>query len=87
MPGMQCRRRVQESVLPTVRSGVILEDEMKEFCTVIGEFLITALLFTVPILCTCSIILNWDWHISSLLVILTAVDYILLCEFISANID
>jgi hypothetical protein len=60
---------------------------MKDFCTVIGEFLVTALLFAVPILCACSITLNWDWHISSLLVILSAVDYVLLWEFISANID
>jgi hypothetical protein len=60
---------------------------MKDFCTVIGEFLATALLFAVPILCTCSIILNWDWHISSLLVILTMLDYVLLWGFISDNID
>jgi hypothetical protein len=60
---------------------------MKDFCTILGEFLATALLFAVPILCTCSIILNWGWNISSLLVILTAVDYFLLCEFISDNID
>jgi hypothetical protein len=60
---------------------------MKEFCTVIGEFLVTALLFAVPILCTCSIILNWDWHISSLLVIFSAVDYVLLWGFISTNIN
>jgi hypothetical protein len=60
---------------------------MKDFCTVLGEFLATALLFAVPILCTCSIILNWDFRIISLLVILSAVDYVLLCEFISANID
>jgi hypothetical protein len=60
---------------------------MKEFCTILGEFLATALLFAVPILCTCSIILNWDWHISSLLVILSAVDYVLLWGFISTNID
>jgi RsiW-degrading membrane proteinase PrsW (M82 family) len=60
---------------------------MKDFCAVIGEFLVTALLFAVPILCTCSIILNWDWHISSLLVILSAADYALLWGFISDNID
>jgi hypothetical protein len=60
---------------------------MKTFCTILGEFLATALLFAVPILCACSITLNWDWHISTLLIILTAVDYVLLWEFISANID
>jgi hypothetical protein len=60
---------------------------MKEFCTILGEFLATALLFAVPILCACSIILNWDWHISSLLVILSSVDYVLLWGFISTNID
>jgi hypothetical protein len=60
---------------------------MKGFCTILGELLIAAAMVAVPILCTCSIALNWDWHISALLVILSAVDYILLCEFISANID
>ena len=52
------------------------------FCTVIGEFVVTALLFAVPILCTCSIILNWDWNISALLVVLSALDYFALYEFI-----
>jgi hypothetical protein len=60
---------------------------MKEFCTILGELLIAAAMVAVPILCTCSITLNWDWHISSLLVILTAVDYVSLCGFISDNID
>jgi hypothetical protein len=60
---------------------------MKDFCTTCGEFLVSALLFAVPILCTCSIILGWDWHISSLLVILSSVDYVLLWRFISDNID
>jgi hypothetical protein len=60
---------------------------MKDFCTTCGEFLVSAVMFAVPILCTCSIAFGWDWHISSLLVILTAVDYFAFFEFVKEFIE
>jgi uncharacterized membrane protein YpjA len=48
---------------------------MKDFCTVIGEVLATALLFAVPILCTCSIALGWDADVILGLIILTMFDF------------
>lgn len=60
---------------------------MEKFCTILGEFIITAVMFAVPILCTCSIALGWDWLISFSLVVLTALDYLAFFGFVKGFVD
>jgi hypothetical protein len=60
---------------------------MTTFCTAIGELLMTAVMFAVPILCTCSIAFGWDWLISYFLVVLTVVDYFAFFVFVKEFIE
>lgn len=49
---------------------------MKDFCTYLGELLVSAGMFSVPILCTCSIVFDWNWLMSVFLISLTLIDYL-----------
>ena len=49
---------------------------MEKFCTILGEVIITAAMFAVPILCTCSIALDWGFDAKTFLIFLSVVDYI-----------
>ena len=60
---------------------------MKDFCTILGEVLVVAAMFAIPILCTCSIALGWGFDAKTFLILLSVVDYIVLWAFISENID
>ena len=58
---------------------------MDEFCKSIGTFVVTAIMFAVPILFACSITLRWDTRVMFTLVILTAVDFIILWAFVDEH--
>ena len=49
---------------------------MKDFCTILGEVLVVAAMFAIPILCTCSIALGWGFDAKTFLILLSVVDYI-----------
>lgn len=59
---------------------------MKEFCTLLGELLVTAVMFAVPILCTCSFALGWDERVTAVLMILTAVDLYMVFECVDDEV-
>jgi hypothetical protein len=48
---------------------------MDEFCEFIGIFVVTAVMFAIPILCTCSFALGWDARVAWTLTILTMIDF------------
>lgn len=57
------------------------------FYTILGELLVTAGIFAIPILCALSFSLNWDVRISASLAFFSVIDYLALWTFISENID
>lgn len=59
---------------------------MKDFCTILGELLVTAVMFAVPILCTCSFALGWDARVTAVLIILTVVDSFMLFECVDDEV-
>ena len=50
---------------------------MKTFAYYIRVFVITAIMFAIPILTTLSFFLNWDYILKCLLIVTTAVDFTL----------
>lgn len=50
---------------------------MDEFCKEIGIIVITAVMFAVPILFTCSIALRWDARMIMTLALPTAIDFVI----------
>ena len=48
---------------------------MDDFCNYIGIFVVTAMMFAVPILCTCSFALGWDARVAWTLMLLTVIDF------------
>jgi hypothetical protein len=48
---------------------------MENVCTFLGELLVTAAMFAIPILCTCSFALGWDARVTGTLILLTMIDF------------
>lgn len=59
---------------------------MKEFCTLLGELLLTVVMFAVPILCACSFALGWDARLSWTLVLLTVIDFFMVFECVDDEV-
>jgi hypothetical protein len=60
---------------------------MKTFCTVIGELIITAAMFAIPILCALSFALGWSCDAKASLVFASLFDYIVTwwCVMVTVN--
>ena len=59
---------------------------MEDFCTILGELLVTAAMFAVPILCACSFALGWDTRLSWTLVLLTVIDFCMCFECVDDEV-
>ena len=60
---------------------------METFCTILGEFIITAAMFAVPILCACSFALDWSFDAKTFLVLLSVIDYIVTWWCVQVSIE
>ena len=60
---------------------------MDEFCKKIGIFVITAIMFAIPILYTCCFAFGWDMGAIFPLTILTAADFVILLGCVYTTID
>lgn len=55
---------------------------MNELTRILGSIILGLLLYSIPILVTCSLALNWDGKISFALIILALCQVFFLCAFI-----
>jgi hypothetical protein len=60
---------------------------MKNFCTILGELLVAAAMFAIPILCALSFALGWSWDTKTSLVFASLFDYIVTWWCVLVTVD
>ena len=52
-------------------------DNMRHFCTILGVFMCALIILAVPVITVLSFVYHWHWLISTLSIMVTLGDYIL----------
>ena len=60
---------------------------MKKVINILGTLILTVMIISVPILCTCSYLLNWDGFIKWLSTVLTLAEMIVIGGILYAEVE
>jgi hypothetical protein len=59
---------------------------MKNMVNIIGIFVTTAILYTIPILTACSFIYKWNGSSKTVLIVVSIIEFCGLCTLITDNV-